>query len=151
MNILVIGNGFDLTHGLPTKYTDFLEFVKVIKQIIKISQEQDMNDIDWGDINIHIKELIKINLGNVRNNLYSQSEIWNDLVGDNIWIEYFQQNSMYQKENWIDFEGEISKIIQSLDDDMHGLSQVYNIDDIVYDLSNDFLSNKYSEYMFTVQ
>ncbi|MCI9342578.1 MAG: hypothetical protein HFI01_06290 [Lachnospiraceae bacterium] len=26
MNILVIGNGFDLTHGLPTKYTDFLLF-----------------------------------------------------------------------------------------------------------------------------
>ena len=24
MNILVIGNGFDLAHGLPTKYTDFL-------------------------------------------------------------------------------------------------------------------------------
>ena len=27
MNILVIGNGFDLAHGLPTKYTDFLGFV----------------------------------------------------------------------------------------------------------------------------
>ena len=26
MNILVIGNGFDLAHGLPTKYTDFLFF-----------------------------------------------------------------------------------------------------------------------------
>ena len=25
MNILVIGNGFDLAHRLPTKYTDFLE------------------------------------------------------------------------------------------------------------------------------
>ena len=26
MNILVIGNGFDLAHELPTKYTDFLKF-----------------------------------------------------------------------------------------------------------------------------
>lgn len=33
MNILLIGNGFDLAHGLPTKYTDFLEFVKMIKII----------------------------------------------------------------------------------------------------------------------
>lgn len=24
MNILVIGNGFDLAHGLPTKYGEFL-------------------------------------------------------------------------------------------------------------------------------
>lgn len=40
MYILVIGNGFDLAHGLPTKYVDFLEFVKVIRQIvIKFLQE----------------------------------------------------------------------------------------------------------------
>lgn len=28
MNILVIGNGFDLAHGLPTRYIDFLEFIE---------------------------------------------------------------------------------------------------------------------------
>lgn len=27
MNILIIGNGFDLAHNLPTKYTDILEFL----------------------------------------------------------------------------------------------------------------------------
>lgn len=27
MNLLIIGNGFDLAHGLPTYYTDFLKFV----------------------------------------------------------------------------------------------------------------------------
>ena len=26
MNILIIGNGFDLAHGLPTTYKDFLKF-----------------------------------------------------------------------------------------------------------------------------
>ena len=31
MNILVIGNGFDLAHGLPTKYWDFMLFIKSIK------------------------------------------------------------------------------------------------------------------------
>ena len=31
MNILVIGNGFDLAHKLPTKYQDFLEFVEYFK------------------------------------------------------------------------------------------------------------------------
>ncbi len=33
MNILVIGNGFDLAHGLPTRYTDFLEWIKDIEYI----------------------------------------------------------------------------------------------------------------------
>lgn len=31
----MIGNGFDLAHGLPTKYTDFLFFCSVVKKIIK--------------------------------------------------------------------------------------------------------------------
>lgn len=26
-NILIIGNGFDLEHGLPTRYIDFLKFI----------------------------------------------------------------------------------------------------------------------------
>lgn len=33
MNILMIGNGFDLAHGLPTRYKDFLEFGKKLSAI----------------------------------------------------------------------------------------------------------------------
>lgn len=33
MNILVIGNGFDLAHGLPTTYSDFLKFFEIIMNI----------------------------------------------------------------------------------------------------------------------
>ena len=39
-------------------------------------------------------------------------------IKNNFWIEYFLQCPMYQKENWIDFESEISKVIQSIDADM---------------------------------
>lgn len=28
MNILIIGNGFDLAHKLPTKYSDFLNEIQ---------------------------------------------------------------------------------------------------------------------------
>lgn len=31
MEILLIGNGFDLAHGLPTKYRDFLDFCQGIE------------------------------------------------------------------------------------------------------------------------
>ena len=44
MNIIVIGNGFDIAHNLPTKYTDFLEFVKVIRYILNT---KDTNYTDW--------------------------------------------------------------------------------------------------------
>ena len=31
MDILMIGNGFDIEHGLPTTYEDFLQFVESFK------------------------------------------------------------------------------------------------------------------------
>ena len=31
MNILVIGNGFDLAMGWPTRYADFLNFIRVFQ------------------------------------------------------------------------------------------------------------------------
>ena len=31
MNILVIGNGFNLAHGLPTKYKEFLQYTTDFK------------------------------------------------------------------------------------------------------------------------
>lgn len=37
-NILVIGNGFDLAHGLPTKYNDFMVAIKKCKSL-KINPE----------------------------------------------------------------------------------------------------------------
>ena len=114
MNILVIGNGFDLAHGLPTKYGDFLKFVEVIRQVLNTKGEE----IDWKDIHLEIKELIKINMENIRNNIFSQEQIWRELLEENFWIEYFLQYPMYQKENWIDFESEISNVIQSIDFDM---------------------------------
>lgn len=34
MNILVIGNGFDLAHGLPTRYGDFWSYINQHKKIL---------------------------------------------------------------------------------------------------------------------
>ena len=58
MNILVLGNGFDLAHGLPTKYTDFLKFVEVIKQVVEVDSANDWESLDWKDIHPQIMEFI---------------------------------------------------------------------------------------------
>lgn len=143
MNILVIGNGFDLAHDLPTKYTDFLCFIKVIMEIFdKFSSEN--SEIDWGEINSQIRKQIWKDMGNVRDNLYSKEAMWKDLIWNNFWIDYFQQNSMYQKENWIDFESEISKVIQSLDEDMgSSISGCLKLEDKIQRISNGFLNKRY--------
>lgn len=132
MNMLVIGNGFDLAHGLPTKYTDFLEFIKVIKQALS---KDKLSGIDWGNTDIKVQNLLKSNKGKVQENLFSNRQMWKDLINNNIWIKYFQQCNMNKKENWIDFESEISEVIQSVDKDMHN----HDIDDVIENISNDFL------------
>lgn len=40
-NILVIGNGFDIAHGLPTAYEDFLKFVQNFQEYQKGNLQQD--------------------------------------------------------------------------------------------------------------
>ena len=167
MNILVIGNGFDLAHELPTKYSDFLEFCKRVFPIYENTEGRSTNLyqreylFEW-IFNKEIKDALKsaYRSRNKINAKEKESSIQTDyprldemysVIKNNIWIEYFLQCNMYQKENWIDFESEISKVIQSLDDDMRGLSELYSIEDIVCDLSNEFLKEKYSNYIDAVQ
>lgn len=46
MNLLIVGNGFDIAHGLPTKYMDFLYFVKALKAGMKDAQENRFRGLD---------------------------------------------------------------------------------------------------------
>ena len=161
MNILVIGNGFDLAHGLPTKYTDFLNFIKLFADCYEKARNEQM---DWcyfdtrNEVNAFLKKWFSSYYENENGQSKEEKEItintikeFKTNIEDNIWIEYFINNSMYKKENWIDFESEISKVIKSLDGDMHGLNETYSLDDEIATLSNDFLRERYSEYTFTVQ
>ena len=47
MNILVIGNGFDLAHGLPTTYKDFLRFTAEFDKYRQAKKEG--SELAWGD------------------------------------------------------------------------------------------------------
>jgi len=55
MNILVIGNGFDLAHGLPTKYTDFL----TVMENAKNEYEECLKQARFIDFADKIKQLSK--------------------------------------------------------------------------------------------
>ncbi len=60
MNILIIGNGFDLTHGLPTKYGDFLDFCERARRIYTYREDASLNvykcdNLDNWEMNDDIK------------------------------------------------------------------------------------------------
>ena len=104
MNILVIGNGFDLAHGLPTKYGDFLRFIKIF---FKYRNLEEKLRIPKNKREKYIKNLLK---EETKHRLVCE-------LGDlkyNGWVKHF--TNVQIKDGWIDFENEISKVIQTLDD-----------------------------------
>ena len=149
MNILVIGNGFDLAHGLPTKYTDFLHFAQVYEECYKTEIINSQEIVIDSEIKQCIVDLFRLkdNDSDLFKDAQNQPrrekvevlirELHN-LIEDNFWIEYFQQCDMHGDENWIDFESEISEVIKSFDKDIHNSNnKLY--DEIVIRFTNDFL------------
>lgn len=132
MNILLIGNGFDLAHHLPTKYSNFLDFCKIVEEIYNpdaTGEDIKKNIKDW-NINSSIAEKLlsafkerKIELNHNKDSEcvqnVSKSDIYLDelykCINKNAWIKFFCSESTCTTENWIDFESEISNVIQELD------------------------------------
>ena len=161
MNILVIGNGFDLAHVLPTKYTNFLNFCKKIEGIYTYANNKNYKsyvreNLNGWMINNEIKQALeeayksrKINYHEkgldglkVHTNFKYLDELY-ACIKENIWIEYFMKCNMIGKENWIDFESEISEVVQSLGEDMNIVGGNIRIENNIQKISNFLLNAKY--------
>ena len=131
MNILIIGNGFDLAHGLPTSYVDFLKFFHSI----------DAMPLFSGDQSSYKKHLAQVypkspSIQNTLSNIFrsinpipsidSFKPVFEDITAQkiyenlkrNIWYHYFYtlyKNGQMKGINWIDFESELSHIIEIFD------------------------------------
>lgn len=128
MDILVIGNGFDIEHGLPTKYGDFLDFMKGICILSKGAYVDNKmgfmskldKDILKHESNVKVKGFLYDDKFFDRTSLNQWKKEADSVelikyCKNNIWLEYFIEKENYIVERWVDFESEISKIIQSLD------------------------------------
>lgn len=109
MQILMLGNGFDIEHKLPTQYKDFLEFTKEFLQIIT---SEDKSQSIAGITDSKRKSFFEKIFSGEKEEIRATLE---RSVKDNKWIQYFLKNQVYLRENWIDFESEISKIIVLLE------------------------------------
>ena len=138
MKILLIGNGFDLEHRLPTTYKNFLDFCEKVKDIYSqpfTNESARLNIYKTSLDNWIVDDYIKDQLLNAFKSrssirctnrprhlkIVTSNEILNELypfIETNAWLEYFFKQHSYldaaQKINWIDFESEISQVIQAL-------------------------------------
>lgn len=153
MNILVVGNGFDLAHGLPTKYSDFLDFITLY--ITKYHPGWvrwglvDDNDNDEGKWNNRrwsfyhtVLESLKSDVSAQTKKLFDKhGDDFHDLLTNKDSLKNFQCNSFlryclheysYKKTlnrdfSWIDIEDEIQRFILAVELEIKTLSELKNI------------------------
>lgn len=126
-NILVIGNGFDLAHGLPTRYMDFMAYLSMAETLYK-NKIDSFAHPNKTTIETYINGQYKDVDATLRNNLIGKydrewinsfprqlSMVFSE---KNCWYKYFDY-LIYKKQlqgaNWIDFEAEISKVVQKIE------------------------------------
>lgn len=118
MKILVLGNGFDLDHNLPTGYKDFLYFCLYI-----INSSNAQNDF-YDKLTSTQKKYVR--LLNRKKNIKKHLS---DLLENNHLFTYFRGRLAEQGEAWIDLERELRSIVHELES-----------------LEEDFLRSKLSLY-----
>lgn len=133
-NILVMGNGFDLYHKLPTNYKDFMD---ITNRLIELEQEGKMK-ASWltfllckesplYDKNKSIKACFDTYQKQITNTELDVNSI-NTMITiakDNIWFNYFKicmQNDI----KWIDFEKEIRYVIEKFELFFNQITEAYD-------------------------
>ena len=174
LNILVIGNGFDLAMGWPTRYGDFLNFIKLFRFAYNTEDYQkaripkdcigDFNNrMDRYPIKDEKEKLEKLKpfwdrFSNALK-LGEANQVFRDFhfcIYNNCWIRYFEyryDEQLIAGENWIDLEAEIKEVIKVLEDDaieivrreMFSYEKSVSIKEIITKIQNVKKENKKTE------
>lgn len=110
--ILVLGNGFDLAHYLPTKYDHFMTAMQAI--VKSKNKEIDFDELfaDYlkndDEFFLRAKELYKTDEFKLSESLVNN---FKEKLENNSWFQYFSKY-LENVETWIDFESEIEKTLE---------------------------------------
>ena len=114
-NILVVGNGFDIAHGLLTKYDNFLYLMKNWIKFYAAFEKARKNKERILEYKYYSTELwdeqidkYLCNASAMDKNLIDKLHV---IICDNSWVKYFC-NCEAEIDGWIDFEKEIYPVIE---------------------------------------
>ncbi len=113
--ILITGNGFDLYHGLPTKYGHFMAIMKTIEEF-DFSKEISFIDLferyfkrDYlDDYDLILKNY---NIDKIKFDINDIDGI-EELIKDNSWYKHFKR--ILEIDTWIDLENEIENVLTQI-------------------------------------
>lgn len=104
-NILLVGNGFDLAHGLCTKYNHFLFIMKNWKDFYSNYLSAKSGDMCNEDSEFYMF------LNNVQKLDEENLNALGMIIENNSWVRYFC-NCDAEIDGWIDFEKEVYPVIE---------------------------------------
>lgn len=110
MKILIIGNGFDLAHGLPTKYTDFLRVCSIAKSA-RVLWNENVPAFSVGYSEKGAKELLTVFAKALGMDLYDE---FYKIIRNCFWIEHFLEKESIIGGTWLNFEDEIKTVVESV-------------------------------------
>lgn len=145
MKILLLGNGFDLYHKLPTKYENFLhttEFLKnnydsscdTIGKVFGDARLQENDRFIKDSYERYKTEYDKIQLEPTKIDKLV------DMAKRNMWFSYLLQ-SFNKDLGWIDFEREIATVIEKLGIFINSGMTIFQVNTPTYDLKYQYILN----------
>lgn len=128
MNILIVGNGFDLSHYLPTKYDHFMDVIGAIEthegETMSFDELFSKCREDWFIVKTKEYYLTE-NLSLEKDQL---TEI-KKLLKENSWYQYFKDH-VNEVKTWIDFEQKIEQVLIVSGRCIADIANIYNSEDL---------------------
>ncbi len=122
---LILGNGFDIAHGMPTRYSDFLDFGKMVLQIFECKDPSFMHTIidncsvsTYNLYDPYVNKIKHIKESNIINDQTKRITAITDYLLNNVWFDYLsriREEELIPGPNWVDFEREISHSIKLIE------------------------------------
>lgn len=101
--VLVLGNGFDLAHGLPTSYSNFIEFISMLDEE---AETYELKEYLLNNVNGEYYCIDKIDYVGLREK-YKKFDINECGVG---FVSYLKLTKNIDK--WVDFEDEVLTLLK---------------------------------------
>jgi len=126
IKVLILGNGFDLAHGLPTRYSDFLKFCDISlcldypEDLLEEKIDRSTKPDSFAGCDF-IKNKINEEYGKKDNGILREIQ---SLIKGNVWLcffdhlyndQFFYTPQTAMAGNWVDFENEIRRVIEFAD------------------------------------
>lgn len=159
MNILMIGNGFDLAHNLCTTYMDFLNMINIFNNIKNIDVKTQFDEFIK---NIRSENVINIfrqywndrfiNTNCNLKDIYKELGLFLTIKEHNFWVIYFNmilEDPKQKKTDWFDFESEIKNVIIYIENIYNKYANLSTI--ISPNILKPFNNDEYSAIKYAIQ